>query len=151
DDLAEKLATLALSRFIDPQSGFLREYFDVDWRPLPGPAGRVVEPGHQFEWAWLLDRWGERTGAAGARAAAHRLYRCGRAGVGRLREVAVDELDDTGAVSRASARLWPQTEWIKASLRLADGSAERADYLADASLACGGLWRYLETPTPGLW
>jgi mannose-1-phosphate guanylyltransferase/mannose-6-phosphate isomerase len=153
DDLAGRIVALALARFVDVGGGFLREYFDADWRPAEGAAGRVVEPGHQFEWAWLLDRWAERSGDAAAHAAARALYRTGGRGVDRLREVAVDELDDAGAVTRASARLWPQTERIKAALRLADGApqAERTTCLADAASACRGLWRYLETPTRGLW
>ena len=42
----------------------------------PDVQGRIVEPGHQFEWAWLLLRWGSvrritRT-CARRRAQAHR-------------------------------------------------------------------------------
>jgi mannose/cellobiose epimerase-like protein (N-acyl-D-glucosamine 2-epimerase family) len=31
--------------------------FDESWTRAPDLAGRLVEPGHQFEWAWLLMRW----------------------------------------------------------------------------------------------
>ena len=40
--------------------------FDADWRPLAGLTGRLVEPGHQFEWAWLLERWSRLRGRADA-------------------------------------------------------------------------------------
>ena len=43
--------------FIDAHNGALHEFFDADWNPAPGIEGRIVEPGHQFEWAWLLLRW----------------------------------------------------------------------------------------------
>ena len=55
--VAAEIAELALTRFIDPDAGFVREFFAADWSPAPGEAGRIVEPGHQFEWAWLLERW----------------------------------------------------------------------------------------------
>jgi mannose-6-phosphate isomerase len=56
--LADSIAELALARFIDAKSGALREFFDGDWNPVAGTDGRIVEPGHQFEWGWLLLRWG---------------------------------------------------------------------------------------------
>ena len=49
--LAEEIATLALSRFINPVSGVLHEHYERDWQRLPGTPGRILEPGHHFEWA----------------------------------------------------------------------------------------------------
>jgi len=69
--LADELAELAMGRFIDPATGALSEFFDADWRRLSGEAG-LIEPGHQFEWAWLLDGWGRARGRADAQAAARR-------------------------------------------------------------------------------
>jgi mannose-6-phosphate isomerase len=141
--LAGEIAELALARFVDVEGGFLREFFDFDWRPAPGAAGRVVEPGHQFEWAWLLERWARRAGDAKAGLAARRLVQAGRCGVDPVRGVAIDALDDTLAVANAGARLWPQTERLKAALIL----GEEAEALA----AAAGLRLYLEVETPGLW
>jgi mannose-6-phosphate isomerase len=42
---------------LHPETGSLREFFDGDWNPLASDEGRIVEPGHQFEWAWLLNGW----------------------------------------------------------------------------------------------
>src|SRR5690606_19928938 len=47
--MADDVVRLAHSRFIDPKGGFLREFFDEEWRPAAGEPGRLVEPGHQFE------------------------------------------------------------------------------------------------------
>ncbi len=55
--LAEEIVALALDRLIDGRTGAVLEYFDENWLPL---AKRSVEPGHQFEWAWLLLCWRER-------------------------------------------------------------------------------------------
>ena len=74
--LAAEIVALALGRFIDPVSGALREHFDADWVPLAGTAGRIIEPGHQFEWAWLLLRWNGADGGA-VRQTAVRLVQIG--------------------------------------------------------------------------
>src|SRR6202012_3465870 len=77
ETLAEEIVALCLSHLLDPDRGFIREYFDPLWNPLPGPAGHSVEPGHQFEWAWLLERWGRRHEHQDARRAARALYEAG--------------------------------------------------------------------------
>lgn len=141
--MAREIVELALTRFVDADTGCLREFFTADWRPAPGEQGRVVEPGHQFEWAWLLQRWGARTGDARALAAARRLYAAGLKGVDPVRGVAVDVLTPELTIAAPTARLWPQTERIKAALILGDE--------AQARLAVKGLWKYLDVETPGLW
>ena len=82
---------LALTRFMDAKGGFLREVFDEAWSPASGDEGRLVEPGHQFEWAWLLARCG-RLGHPAASAASKRLYAAGLRGVDPQRGVVVDAL-----------------------------------------------------------
>ncbi|MCS6627381.1 AGE family epimerase/isomerase [Roseibacterium beibuensis] len=143
--LADGVADLALTRLIDGEGGFLREFFDADWRPAAGEDGRVVEPGHQFEWSWLLSRHSLARNDERGMAAAKRLYGHGLRGVDPRRGVAVDQLDDALKVRGEGARLWPQTEWLRAALAMADlaEGAERADRLADAGRAMRGLNRYL--------
>lgn len=152
DDLADEVADLALARLIDG-NGAMREFYDADWQPVAGAAGCCVEPGHQFEWAWLLERWARFRGDARAPKAARRLFEIGSRGVDVTRGVAMDELDDDFRPVRATARLWPQTERIKAALALmaASDGEEKLRYRAEALEAAKNLWRYLETPVPGLW
>lgn len=141
--LADEIAEFALAKFIDAEGGFLREFFDADWKPAQGDDGRLVEPGHQFEWAWLLERWGVLRGHAGARAAARKLYEIGLKGVDAKRGVAVNALWDDLSVRDASARLWPQTEYLKAAAILGDHK--------HALAAAGALHSYLQTPVAGVW
>ena len=146
-EAADRIAELCLHRFIDAQTGALREFFDTQWSPAPGAPGRIVEPGHQFEWAWLLKRWGDRRGHAGAVAAARRLFEIGVVhGVDARRGVAFNALDETFAPLDPVARLWPQTERIKAALTLA--GEDRTEQVA---AACAGLKRYVEVTPAGLW
>lgn len=149
--LADEIAVLALDHFIDPRSGVLREFYDGDWRPMTGDAGRLVEPGHQFEWAWLLTRWGRLRGDAWAVETAGRLFASGERGLDAGRGVAIDALDETLQARSSSARLWPQTEWLKAALILAEGAQgeARGTLLDSASAALRGLTQYLKPS--GLW
>lgn len=143
DGLTDELAAAALERFIDPVTGVLREFFDAEWRPAPGDDGRLVEPGHQFEWAWLLERWGRLRGRDEARTAARRLYAVGLRGYDADRGVMVGELWDDLSLRDPLARVWPQTEYVKAAAILGD----QANLLRGAN----ALVRYLETPVAGLW
>lgn len=149
--LADRVVDLAMTKFIDAEGGFLREFFTADWRPAEGEDGRLVEPGHQFEWAWLLSRVGRLRGRAEVTAAARKLYACGRRGVAERPRIAMDALNDDGSVRSRRARLWPQTEWLKAALILAEFATdgERQNFMDDAAAALRALWLYL-TPE-GLW
>jgi mannose/cellobiose epimerase-like protein (N-acyl-D-glucosamine 2-epimerase family) len=146
--LADEIAHLALHRFSDPHTGALRERFGSDWTQLGPEVGPVVEPGHQFEWAWLLSRWCR--GAPGAALSkAERLVEIGET-YGVHRGVAVMGLLDDFKVVDGSARLWGQTERLKAALCLAKRSQQPRYWLAAAS-ALGSLWKFLAVRTPGLW
>ena len=113
-DWAEFIATLALERFVDPRTGALLESFAPDWTPAPTDGGRRVEPGHQYEWAWLLLRC-DRADRPERRASALGLIELSeRTGVHG--GVAVNALDSTLAIRDPNARLWPQTERLKAVL-----------------------------------
>jgi mannose/cellobiose epimerase-like protein (N-acyl-D-glucosamine 2-epimerase family) len=150
-EMADEVAGLAKDHFIDGSGGFLREFFDESWRPATGDDGRLVEPGHQFEWAWLLTRWGRSRGEPWAHEAARRLYQTGRKGVDEARGVAVDALNDDLTLRSHQARLWPQTERLKAALILAEEAegGARAALLDDSRKALTGLQQYLEPS--GLW
>ena len=154
-EIADDIAELAMAKYVDADGGFLREYFDETWTPTDDDEGHLVEPGHQFEWAWLLLWWARLRGRKDAFAVAERLYQIGRMGVDEARGVAFNALWDTLTPRDTNARLWPQTEWAKAAValaRLADpGSARQTAFLSEAAMAVRGLNKYLRTPTPGLW
>jgi mannose/cellobiose epimerase-like protein (N-acyl-D-glucosamine 2-epimerase family) len=149
--MADTIVGLARAHFIDDEGGFLREFFGPDWWPAEGDAGRLVEPGHQFEWAWLLTRWGRLRGDPWAIDAARRLFAVGEHGLDAARGVAIDELDETLQPRSCRARLWPQTEWLKAALILAEevNGEDRRRLIESAGAAFRGLWLYLAST--GLW
>lgn len=149
--LADRIVELALTTFIDAEGGFLREFFSEAWTPAAGEDGQLVEPGHQFEWAWLLTRHGRRVGSDRIIEAGRRLYETGRKGVMHRPPVCIDALDADGTVRSDRARLWPQTEWLKAALLLAEtgDAARRSLLMEDAEAALAALRLYLTAD--GLW
>ena len=153
--LADEIGALCLDRFLHPPTGAIREFYDGDWNAMSGEAGRIIEPGHQFEWAWLLVRWGAMAARPDAIAAARRLVAIGEDyGVDEERGVAFNELWDDLTVKDYRARLWPQTERIKAWIAMAsigETNAARDAALDRAALAARGLQKYLAADVIGSW
>jgi mannose-6-phosphate isomerase len=146
--LANEIGALALSRFIDVSTGVVRENFSPAWSPLPGAPGRIIEPGHHFEWAWLLLRWAG-TGYAESRSAAFRLMQIGEMH-GVRNGMVINALLDDFSVHDASARLWPQTERLKAAVLAARLTGEPR-YWTMAAGAADALLRYFDTAVAGSW
>lgn len=153
-DMADRIASLALDRFVDPDTGAVREYYDGEWRALPQGSDPQIEPGHQFEWGWLLTRWGYMRDHAGAVAAGRRLVDLGESrGVDPARGVAFGGLGPDLEPGDTIARLWPQTERIKAWVQRRDlattaGELTHAGGRIEAAVA--GLMPYLRSDRPGL-
>ena len=140
--LSDEIASLALRRFIEPASGALWEFYDAEWTPRRGETG-LIEPGHLFEWSWLLQRWGAARSRPDALLAARRLFAAGSEGYDLTRRVAVNALWEDLTIRDRGARLWAQTEHLRAALAL--------DEPARALDVAGGLARFLHTAKPGTW
>jgi mannose/cellobiose epimerase-like protein (N-acyl-D-glucosamine 2-epimerase family) len=145
--LADELGELALSHLIDPATGMLHESFDSSWKPTQDAPGRLVEPGHQFEWAWLLMRWGQRR--ADVREVALRLIDVAETH-GVHGGVAINAIVNDTSIHDGSARLWPQTERLRAAA-LAARLYGDTRYWKMTEEAAAGLLRYFATDVPGLW
>jgi mannose-6-phosphate isomerase len=149
-NLASEIAALCRDRFIDSKTGALREYFTDDWRPVPGTDGDLVEPGHCLEWAWLFERLGEH-GIVDGTTVNDRLVSFARHyGIDAKRGVAINAVYVNGTVASADARLWPQTERMKAALARFRRTGAESEAL-EAVAAFQGLRLYFDTPVKGLW
>jgi mannose-6-phosphate isomerase len=125
-DEAASLVRLFRERFHDPATGTLREYFTADWAPDPA-RGHIVEPGHHYEWVWLLHRWHVQGGSR--EPAAERLYAMAeRHGSDPEHGGIHDQIDPAGAPLLTSRRIWPVAEAIKAhAARIEAGEAVPPD------------------------
>lgn len=113
---AQEIVSLFRSRFHDAATESVREYVGEDLRPLPGERGEWREPGHSFEWVWLIAhhaRLTEDPELLGIAGALHQ--RALRSGVDASGH-AVEIITGSGAVLDGSHLLWPQTEAVKAAL-----------------------------------
>jgi mannose/cellobiose epimerase-like protein (N-acyl-D-glucosamine 2-epimerase family) len=142
--MADGLARLCLEKFIDPASGALREIFADDWSPAPGVDGRICEPGHHYEWAFLLDQWAQVTGRKRPEAVARLVAFADAHGIDRRRGVAVGAVLVDGTMHDPVARLWAQAERIRAYVAERRPDRELLD-------ATRGLQRFLATAIAGLW
>ena len=150
----DELAELCLRRLIDAERGCIDEFYDAEWRPA-GPTAadpqRRVEPGHQFEWAWLLAQWGGIRGRD-TTAPVRRLFEIGEASVQVATNAAPAAITPDGALAEPVARLWPQTERMRTAAWLAaGGTGDAEEYARAAHDAALCVLRYLDMPMAGLW
>lgn len=155
DTFTDGLAELALRRFVDPATGAVHEHYDGDWVRSGDPALAVVEPGHQFEWGWLLIRWGEARSRADAVTAGRRLVEVGEAyGLDPVTGLTIGELNPDLSPRPFHARLWAQGErvkaWAQAALR-AEDAAVRAAALDRMEAAAAALTQFLHDRPQGAW
>ncbi|KAF1052722.1 MAG: Cellobiose 2-epimerase [Burkholderia gladioli] len=95
-------------RFVDPGTGCVAEL------PL-GSDGNRFEPGHQFEWCYLVHEAGARLAPAGLADALDRAYRFAeRHGVDTATGGVCAATDARGACLDATQRIWAQTEYLRA-------------------------------------
>jgi mannose-6-phosphate isomerase len=149
-DAAEGLAALFLGRLFQAREGALPELFDESLAPHR-EAGRFrIEPGHHYEWVWLLDRYATAATAIGrpvppelAAASDALLQFADRHAASPAFGLVMDGTWSDGAVEDGSFRLWPQTERLKVEARRRDTERFAA--------ALGAVERHLTGVRPGLW
>jgi mannose/cellobiose epimerase-like protein (N-acyl-D-glucosamine 2-epimerase family) len=145
---AGALGRLFRDRLFDAEHGALPEYYDDAWRPMSDHLGRIVEPGHHFEWCWLLHRW-RALGGEDLTAEAERL-RAHAEAHGIESGAACDQNLIDGRPLKTTARLWPQTERLKANL--ARFEVARDEECARLALQANDMIRaFCGTPLPGYW
>ncbi|CAN1492924.1 COG2942 N-acyl-D-glucosamine 2-epimerase [Rhabdaerophilaceae bacterium] len=135
--------------FIDKETSLLVEHFDADWSSLPAEGAAPVEPGHLAEWVWLMRKHERSGGLKQSPLGTHFLGAALRAAE-PLHGFLIDEIDTLGQVRKATRRLWPQTELIKAWLAQYEAGFERADEAAEMLIEAM-LGTYLSGPFPGGW
>jgi mannose-6-phosphate isomerase len=135
-DRARRLFDLFVARFFREDCGALGEYYTASLAPAEGIRGQLVEPGHHYEWIWLLRRLEVAVGLALDRYI-DALYRhADRHGFDE-EGLIVDEVLAEGSHHRRSRRIWPITEAIKANLL--EAARGRADCNTKAARLTGLL------------
>jgi mannose-6-phosphate isomerase len=144
--LATELGRLCAQKLVDRRTGALHEHFVDGWRRAPLPEGDCTEPGHHFEWGWLLTQADLGTPPE---LPVQLATRAERLGVDHERNVAMNAVDAQGGRIDADARLWPQTERLKAALMMR--SVDPQLWTPRACEAHDGLFQYIDGAPRGLW
>jgi mannose-6-phosphate isomerase len=149
---ARELADLMVERLLQPGEGALPEYFDEELTPLREAGRFAVEPGHHYEWIWLIERYRACAAARGMpvrpdlTSVADSLFEfTERWGVSPASHLVLNGIWSDGAVADGGFRLWPQTERLKVVARRRRTVPDRAEQ------ALGALDRHLAGVRPGLW
>lgn len=147
---AMSLVALFRDKMFDLTNGVLVEHFDAQWHPHPhAQRGSFFEPGHHYEWVWLLEQ-AQRLSAADLSAERNALYtharRYGHGEDGRI----FDEVTINGEPKAPSHRLWPHTEAIKAAATM--GRDGRSDSRGFSDAMAGVLLdTFVDRPFTGGW
>jgi mannose/cellobiose epimerase-like protein (N-acyl-D-glucosamine 2-epimerase family) len=146
--IAETILTLFRDHMFTP-SGRLVEAYDEGWTPRTGIHQRI-EPGHLYEWTWLLHRASAILGDDLADQARALHDFAGRHGLDAATGLVFDGLDGETLTPQRTYRCWTQTEALKAHLAVfehqgADGR-ERIAAIVDILLD-----RYLAVTPRGGW
>ena len=147
---AAGVVALFRSRLFRADPGVLLEHFAEDWSAHPDRArADVFEPGHHFEWVWLLREYQQLSGDA-LGAWADRLFDVAQHhGLGSDGLV-YDEVGVDLVVRKRSRRLWTHTEAIKGAVaRHADGDAAASPFAR--AMTRGLFAHFLDRPFTGGW
>jgi mannose-6-phosphate isomerase len=80
-----------------------------------GTAGNRLEPGHQFEWFYLVARAGRSIAGSGLAASLERAFEFAQQhGVDALTGGVCAALNEDGSILDATQRIWAQTEYLRA-------------------------------------
>ena len=148
-DEAAALVRLLRARLFDAASATLGEYFAADWSPDPARGG-IVEPGHHYEWVWLLRRFARFSGDASTGTVADSLFATAeRYGYDPVHGGLHDQIGRDGAALQTTRRIWPVTEAIKA--QLAQIEAGRPVAAGQPQRLIGHLFTQFLRPQAGGW
>lgn len=148
--IGREMVDLFRDYFFNLPTGILSESFTDDLQRISGPDGQIIEPGHQFEWSWLLNGWRKHLDLdlAPEIRALHEFAE--RWGVDQKTGAVRDAINIDRTVMAGGSRIWPNTERLKSAIAVhdLDGSDVTPILRQTTSVL---LDRYLATDKPGLW
>jgi mannose-6-phosphate isomerase len=147
-DRAGDIVRLFRERLFRPELGVILEKYRADWSTELAPE-TFFEPGHQFEWAWLL-AWYDNLAGTDHGQFRQELWRSAcRVGIAPG-VPCPDEIASNPGLSKRTSRVWPHAEGIKAAMvRYEAGDAGAAE-VASGLLAPLNSF-FLGTPFPAGW
>ncbi|MFN3827942.1 MAG: AGE family epimerase/isomerase [Micavibrio sp.] len=123
---SDELVKLFIDYFYIPERQQLCEFFTDDLKPHPETGDRV-EPGHYFEWVWLLKKHAALRGQPDRHndLCFSLLDWANHYGWDRVYGGIFDVLSPTGTVLTDTKRIWPFAEALKANALMIDSAPDR--------------------------
>ncbi|HEY4344151.1 MAG TPA: AGE family epimerase/isomerase [Parvibaculum sp.] len=146
-DEAQSIVALLEKHLFQTDRGIIPEFFDAAWRPLPDTH---VEPGHHFEWVWLLAEYRRIVGTDMSHIARRLFEFADSNGVSSTTGLIYDAVNADGSPRSRDHRSWCQAEALKAHLIIQDlGGTVDAQKIE--TITGNILDRFLSTSRRGLW
>lgn len=125
-EMSDRMIGLFDKYFYIPERSLLCEFFTNDLKPDPG-CGHRVEPGHYFEWVWLLKKHAALRGtpALHDQACLDLLTWANKHGWDKVYGGIFDVLTPEGVVLTDTKRIWPFAEALKANALMIDTYGDR--------------------------
>lgn len=144
---AGEVVRLFETKFFNPATDILAEFFAENWQLESEPDDLIWEPGHHYEWASLLSQFEELTSHDALSWRRRLIRRAGRNGLNPKTNFALNALQANGQMANSSSRLWHQLERIRAYLLHPDvASTQQVSALITAVFDA-----YLDTGPNGGW
>lgn len=150
ETLAREVVTLFETKLFDQDASCLPEYFDESLVALSNETGRITEPGHQLEWAWILANANRLLGIDTFKTARALITSAEADGVDPETFATYNQVRSDGAPLDKGSRTWPNTERIKAHIAAFEmfGTDPREAIAQSVDVLFSN---YLNVPIKGTW
>ncbi len=127
-----ELLTLAQTQFFDANTNSLREFFSSNWEHDEA-TGHIIEPGHHFEWVWLLHQAYKIEQNPDYLTLAETLWQKGiKHGLDPNGGIYNQIHAETNQPLDKEKRIWPLTEYLKALCVHIEGHTGQEDHVKKA-------------------
>lgn len=113
-DRATKVVRLFRERLFQADLGVVFEIYQENWSAIERAPDSSYEPGHQFEWAWLLNEYDKLSGSENS-ALGERLWEAACISQSTPPFLCPDAVAVDPTLTKYTSRVWPHTEGIKAA------------------------------------
>jgi mannose/cellobiose epimerase-like protein (N-acyl-D-glucosamine 2-epimerase family) len=149
-DLSNELRDLFAHRLFSSATGVLPEFFDANLVAVAGERGRIVEPGHHMEWAWILGQHQRQTGQDNTGLISSLMTFAEENGVDAHTGLTRNMVRDDGLILDGGSRTWPNTERIKGWLAWQEFGGKDARSAVTQTVETL-FARHLNHPVAGCW
>lgn len=144
---ANNIYDLFCTKFFNGRN--LIEFFDENLEPKH-ETSENIDPGHQYEWIWLLNHYESLSGVDVSEQIEALLSFAQKYGHSDLGLV-MDEIKYTGEKFRDTSRLWCQTEFLKARVALYERNPTTENEEKIAEVVDLIFANYIDMAKPGCW